>query len=199
MLKAVIFDLDGTLTRPNLDFDRMRAEIGIRTPTPILEWLAAQPERVKERAWDIIHRHELEAAHAAELAEGALELLALLDELQVRTGLVTRNSRCSVEIVLERFGLQFEAVVTREDCEPKPSPEPVLECARRLGVSAGETLMVGDFYFDIHSGHAAGARTALVGTGGLAAFPGTGPVPEADFTVARLSELIPIVKELASC
>ena len=35
--RAVIFDLDGTLTEPVLDFDAMRAEIGLPEGVPILE------------------------------------------------------------------------------------------------------------------------------------------------------------------
>ncbi len=197
MLRAVLFDLDGTLTRPNLDFDALRAEIGIRDRRPILEWLAAQTETVRERAWQIIHRHELEAARTAELAEGAREALAAIAELGLKTALVTRNSRRSTELVLRRLGLEFDAVVTREDCAPKPSPEPVLECARRLGVVPEDTLVVGDFYFDIQSGHAAGAHTALVGESSAPPFPGSDTLPEAGHVIGSLHELIPIVRSLA--
>ena len=197
MLRAVLFDLDGTLTRPNLDFDALRAEIGVRDRRPILEWLAGQTDTVRERAWEIIHRHELEAARTAQLAEGARELLAAIAELGLKTALVTRNSRRSVELVLRRLGLDFDAVVTREDCAPKPSPEPVLECARRLGLLPEETLVVGDFYFDIQSGLAAGARTALVGASSAPPFPGSDPPPEADHVVNSLRELIPVLHSLA--
>ena len=40
MAGAVIFDLDGTLTIPLLDFNRIRQEIGISDGFPILEALA---------------------------------------------------------------------------------------------------------------------------------------------------------------
>ena len=198
MLRAVLFDLDGTLTHPNLDFDALRAEIGVRGRRPILEWLAGQSDAVRGRAWAVIHRHELEAAQTAQLADGAREVLTVITELDLRTGLVTRNSRRSAELVLRRLGLDFDAVVTREDCAPKPSPEPVLECARRLGVLAEEALVVGDFYFDIQSGHAAGARTVLVGANAAPAFSGFDPPLDADYRIGSLHELIPIVRSLAA-
>jgi HAD superfamily hydrolase (TIGR01549 family) len=192
----VLFDLDGTITRPNLNFDALRAEIGIPGRTPILEWLAGESEAERERVWDILDRHELEAARTAELADGVREVLAAMAELHLRSGLVTRNSRRSADVVVARLGLRFDAVVTREDCAPKPSPEPVRECARRLGVPAASTLVVGDFYFDIQSGYAAGARTALVGVSPSPPFPGPDPVPQADYRISTLHDLIPILRTL---
>jgi len=197
MLRAVLFDLDGTLTRPNLDFDALRAEIGVPGRRPILEWLAGQSDSVRERAWDVIHRHELESAQTAQPADGAREVLTVIAELDLRTGLVTRNSRRSAELALRRLGLDFDAVVTREDCAPKPSPEPMRECARRLGVPPEETLVVGDFHFDIQSGHAAGARTVLVGANPPPAFSGFDPPMRPDYRITDLHQLIPIVRRLA--
>jgi len=196
VLQAVLFDLDGTITRLNLNFDAVRAEIGIRGRTPILEWLAGQSEAERERARDILDRHELEAAQTAEPAEGVREVLATMAELRLRSGLVTRNSRRSADLVIARLGLRFDAVVSREDCAPKPSPEPVRECARRLGVPAAATLVVGDFYFDIQSGHAAGALTALVGVNPGPPFASPESVPQADYRISTLHDLIPILRAL---
>lgn len=197
MLRAVIFDMDGTITRPNLDFDKIRAEVGITDGRTLLEWLAEQPEPVRRRAWEVIHRHELEAALTAEPAEGAQEVLAAAAEMGLGCGLVTRNNRRSVGIVLARLGLRFDAVVTREDCAPKPSPEPVLLCARRLGVTPPETLVVGDFRYDIESGRSAGARTAFLSPAGTAPGRGSEPAPPADYHLRSLRELIPILHSLA--
>ena len=198
MLRAVLFDLDGTLTRPNLDFDALRAEIGIRDRRPILEWLARQSAAVRERARAILDGHELESARTAQAADGAHEVFAAIAELDLRTGLVTRNSRRSAELVASRLGLHFDAVVTREDCAPKPSPEPVLECARRLGVAPEETLVVGDFYFDIQSGYAASARTVLVGDGSAPPFEGFDAPVEPDYRIDNLHGLVPVLRSLVA-
>ena len=53
----VIFDLDGTLTVPALDFDAIRAEIGL-PPGPILESLERLSQAERRRAEEILHRHE---------------------------------------------------------------------------------------------------------------------------------------------
>jgi phosphoglycolate phosphatase-like HAD superfamily hydrolase len=67
-----------------------------------------------------------------------------------------------VEIVLERLGLRFDAVVTREDAPPKPAPDPVLLACRRIGLQPSQTLFVGDFEFDMLAGRRAGTGTVLL-------------------------------------
>jgi len=160
-LRAVLFDLDGTLVRSELDFDRIRREAGIEG-VPILEYMAqAPPERRREIA-EILERHEAEAAACCAPADGVREVLGWLRTRRIGSAIITRNSRRSAETVMRRLGLPVEAVVAREDAAPKPSPEPVLRACRALGVLPAETLMVGDFIFDIQAGRAAGARTALL-------------------------------------
>ena len=57
--------------------------------------------------------------------DGIHSFLAWMDTRGLRRGLVTRNSRKSVELVLGRLGFDFDAVITREDAPPKPAPDPV--------------------------------------------------------------------------
>ena len=59
--QIVIFDMDGTLTLPAIDFDRLRAEIGIESGT-ILEALETMTTDERTRAYDIIEEHERVAA-----------------------------------------------------------------------------------------------------------------------------------------
>jgi HAD superfamily hydrolase (TIGR01509 family) len=159
--RAVIFDLDGTLTEPLLDFDLIRTEIGLR-PGPILEQLVGLGEDERARAEVILRRHEISAIEQAVLADGCVELLALLRDRGVPTGILTRNMRVAVAQFCRRFGFQFDGVYTREDGPPKPSPEGVLRLCAGFGVPPAEALTVGDFKFDVLAGRAAGTRTALV-------------------------------------
>jgi phosphoglycolate phosphatase len=69
---------------------------------------------------------------------------------------------------LERFGLAkyFQQVITALDpCRPKPSPEALIECTRRLGVETHECIIVGDSVVDIRAGKNAGAQTVAVLSG----------------------------------
>jgi len=160
MLKCVIFDLDNTLVDSPLDFAKIKEEIG--TDQSILEYRDTVDEAEQKRIDEILDRHESVAAEASELFDGARELLDFLNARKILTALLTRNSRRSVNTVLGRYGLRFDFIVSREDSAPKPSPEPVLLICERLGVKPSETLMVGDFLFDIQAGQAAGTRTLLL-------------------------------------
>jgi len=160
-LRLAVFDMDGTITRPLLDFRRIRAEIGL--PEPLLEnMMALPPGPERERAFSILERHEDDAADLSELGDGAREALEFLRARGTLLALVTRNSRRSVLRVLEKHALDFDFVVTRDDAPAKPRPEPLWLICERLGVPPAGALMVGDYKYDVIAGRAAGMRTALL-------------------------------------
>lgn len=185
---VVIFDLDGTLTRPYLDFDRIRSEIGIQSG-PILEAIAMMPVAKQETAMQILLRHEWDAAHNLKLHDGAAETVEACRSLGFRTALLTRNTRPIVEHIIASNRFTFDAVRTREDGPFKPSPEPVHSICRELDADVRTSWVVGDYLFDIQSGRSAGSRTVLM--------VGDGEVPEyahiADHTIHRLADLLPIL------
>ena len=188
---AVLFDLDGTLTRPYFDFAAIRAEIGIAPDSklPILESidLMAPPER--QRAEAILFKWERQAATESELWDDTHEVLATLRAAGLPIGLMTRNTRLSADTVIAKHGLRFDWVHTREDGPIKPAPDPVLALCRQFGVAPTDAWVVGDFLFDVLSGKAAGATTALM--------IGDAPVPDyadqADHIIRRLSELLSLL------
>lgn len=184
----MIFDLDGTLTEPLLDFDAIRAEIGLPVGLPILEQLAGASPAEQARAEAILRRHERAAIEAAVLAEGCRELLAVLERAGIPRGILTRNTREAVELFCARFGLaaSVQGSYTREDGPPKPDPAGVLQLCAAFGIAPAETLVVGDYKFDILAGRAAGARTALVTGEPPADLAGWGPP---DLVVPSLGEL----------
>jgi HAD superfamily hydrolase (TIGR01549 family) len=187
--KAVIFDMDGTITRPEIDFFRIRREIGAGD-TPILEFLATvEDEAARAEKLAVVERLETEAAEASTLNPGAKEALAFLKSRGIPTAVLTRNSRRSVRTVFAKHGLAFDLVVTREDgFAPKPDPEAVRRIAERLGCKCEETMVVGDFRFDVECGRAAGARTVFL-TNGKSGADSFG----ADVVIGELRELIEII------
>ncbi len=69
---------------------------------------------------------------------------------------------------LERFDLAkyFQQVITALDsCSPKPSPEALIECTRKLGAKTHECIVVGDSVVDVRTGKNAGAQTVAVLSG----------------------------------
>ena len=157
----MIFDLDGTLTEPLLDFDLIRTEIGLQ-PGPILEQLVGLTAAEQARAEVILRRHEISAIEQAVLADGCEELLAFLRAEGVPHGILTRNMRVAVDHFCRRFDFRFAAVYTREDGPPKPSPHGVLELCARFGVPPARAITVGDYKFDVMAGRAGGTATVLV-------------------------------------
>jgi HAD superfamily hydrolase (TIGR01662 family) len=180
---AVIFDLDGTLTRPLLDFDAIRAEIGVAGP--ILEAMEHLNADDRARADEILLRHERLAAENAQLQEGTHEVLRACRDLGYRVAILTRNSRANVEHIIRTHHLRIDALRTREDGAIKPSPEPVLALCRELKADPALSWMVGDFLFDIQSGRAAGTKTVLmIGDDEVPPFAN-----QADHVIRRLAEL----------
>ena len=188
---VVIFDLDGTLTLPCLDFDAVRREIGLPThpSTPVLEALAAMAPDARAAAEAILHRHEERAARASELQEGALEVIATLRGQGIPVALLTRNTRRNVQTVRLRHGLEVDCIYTREDGPVKPAPDAVLAICQRFHTSPRSAWVVGDYLFDIQAGNAAGATTVLM--------IGDSTVPEfadqAHHVIRRLPELLTLL------
>jgi HAD superfamily hydrolase (TIGR01549 family) len=183
---AVIFDMDGTLTRPNLDFDLMRAEMGIEA-SPILEAIEKMPPEQRERAEAVMHRHEAQSAATSELQPGAAEVVAAIRAAGWPVALMTRNSRASAEVFLKRHGFQFDCVRTREDGPFKPSPAPVHDICRALRRDAVASCVIGDYHYDITCGKAAGATTVLL-LDGSEQRPAWADA--ADHVISRLRELL---------
>ena len=162
--RAVLFDMDGTLTEPMLDFPRIKAEMGIGA-RPILEALADMNAADRATAEAVLLRHEEAAAVGSKLNPGCHDLLRRTGNLDLRTALITRNSRLSVTTVCRLHGLSFDVLIAREDARPKPHSEALHAACRRLGVAESAAWMVGDGQYDVEAGRAAGVRTVWVSHG----------------------------------
>lgn len=190
-VRAVIFDMDGTITEPCLDFDTIREQMGMsRDAGPILEAMEKMTPDERRRAEDILHRCEAQAAEASALNDGVHEVLDWLGQAKILTAVLTRNSRVSAETVTAKHGLRFDHVRTREDGAIKPSPDPVLAICEALEVDPTDTWMVGDYLFDVQSGRAAGTQTALLWQ--QPELPDWSD--QADHVIRQLTDLIPLLE-----
>jgi HAD superfamily hydrolase (TIGR01509 family) len=189
-IRAVIFDLDGTITQPYLDFSQIRGEMGLeKNDGPILEAMEKMTPAERQRAEAILLAHEERAVAESRLNAGARETLATLRERGLPVGILTRNRKDNAWAVASKHGLHFDAVVGREDGPVKPDAFGVLHLCRRFAVEPAQTLLVGDYLFDLLCARAAGAIPVLMDNQGRA-----GEFAEhADFTVADLTELLPII------
>jgi len=162
--KGIIFDLDGVIIKSSLDFGLIAKEIfGSSSKKPVLEKIEELSSRAeKEKAFRILEKHEKRAALQAQLNPGIRQLLEVVRQRGMKTAIVTRNSRSSVGIILEKFHLQIDCIVTREGIPPKPSKEPVLRACECMKLSPHEVVFLGDYEFDMLAGKRAGVGTILL-------------------------------------
>ena len=184
-----LFDMDGTLTVAMHDFDAMREALALPPGKPILEALAAMdPDERREKRAEL-DAMELEMAGAAEPQPGAVALLEHLAATGARLGIVTRNGRDIADATLAACDLaRFfppPSIVSRDCATAKPDPAGVHLAMERLGAGAGETVMVGDYLFDLQAGHDAGALTVHMDVDGSFEWPAV-----TDVGVSSLHELL---------
>ncbi|MHC4461606.1 MAG: HAD family hydrolase [Planctomycetota bacterium] len=191
-IKAVIFDLDGTITQPYFDFDTIREEMGLaRDSGPVLESMEKMTPQQRQRAEEILHLHERRAVTESRLNAGARQTLSALRKAGVRIGILTRNKRSNALAIAQKHGLKFDAVVDREDGPVKPDAFGVQRICEQFGVKPQETLLVGDYLFDLLCAKAAGAVAVLLANHNRAAeFAGY-----ADFTVEKIDQILQIVED----
>lgn len=179
-IRGALFDLDGTLVRTFISFDRMRRamrDLSTRNGTgqatqnedDILGIVAkmalalgsVRGDSVRQEAWALLEALEIEGCAQPLPVEGASDLLRRLrDERRLPVAVITRNCRRVSEDLLARLDLGHDLLIAREDvAEFKPHPAPVLHACRTLGFAPTDAVMVGDLWADIAAGRAAGART----------------------------------------
>jgi len=180
--------MDGTLTQAMHDFDAMRAELNLPAGVPILEALAAmEPDEAaaKHRELDEM---ELKMAADALPQPGCVELLDTLVEKGANLGIVTRNGKQIAKVTLAACGIDHyfndSTIISRDCCTPKPDPAGVNLLLSLWQASPNDSVMVGDYLFDIQSGHSAGVATVHLDV------TKTFPWPElTDVSVSSLTEL----------
>ncbi len=191
-IKAVIFDLDGTITQPYFDFDTIREEMGLeRDSGPVLESMEKMTPQQRQHAEKILHFHERRAVIESRLNAGAKQTLSALRKASVHIGILTRNKRSNALAIARKHNLKFDAIVDREDGPVKPDAFGVLRICEQFGVKPDETLLVGDYLFDLLCAKAAGAVAVLLANHNRAAeFAGY-----ADFTIEKIDRILQIIED----
>ncbi|XP_020587309.1 haloacid dehalogenase-like hydrolase domain-containing protein At2g33255 isoform X3 [Phalaenopsis equestris] len=116
-LRGVVFDMDGTLTVPVIDFSAMYREVlgddgyaAAKSGNPggtvdILHHIETLAPQEQQRAYEIIADFERQGLDRLQIMPGAAELCAFIDYKQMRRGLITRNVKASVDLFHQRFGV----------------------------------------------------------------------------------------------
>lgn len=183
-LGAVAFDLDSTLTKPYLDFRKLRAELGL-AEGDILDWVASLPTAEQQRALHAIEAFEQDGVENVEWNDGAQQTLQAVQSLPLPVAIITRNSRASLRAVCQCLNINVDLLIAREDAPPKPDPASLHMVGQQFDVAPHTIVMVGDFRHDTEAGRAAGTRTVLLTNGREPYW-----TVEADIVIDRLPELL---------
>ncbi|WP_027896948.1 N-acetylmuramic acid 6-phosphate phosphatase MupP [Zestomonas thermotolerans] len=187
-LRAVLFDMDGTLLDSAPDFiaitQAMRAERGL-PPLPektirdvvsggaramVATGFALDPEApdFEPLRQEFLERYQNHCAVLTRPFDGIPELLEDIERARLRWGVVTNKPLRYAEPIMRDLGLaERSAVLVCPDhvSRSKPDPEMLLLACAKLGIQPAEALFIGDDLRDIEAGRAAGTRTAAVSYG----------------------------------
>lgn len=214
-LLTVLLDLDGTLIdslRLILDsYHHTLARHGL-PPRTDEEWLkgVGTPLTVQLAEWrDEIGTIEAMIAtyrdynlkhhdRMVTVYPGVLEAVREIKAAGLQTGLVTSKNRQGALRGLQLVGLEalMDVLVCADEVtNPKPHPEPVEKAVVLLGADPATTVYVGDSVHDMHSGRAAGVRTAaaLWGPFGRAQLEDARP----DFWLETPEDLVRLTRDQA--
>jgi pyrophosphatase PpaX len=174
--RAVVFDLDGTIVdsveliivsfqhaiREVLGREAGREESIANVGRPLKEQMVMlSPEHADELVAVYREFNHREHDRMLTLYDGILNLLHALQVGGVRLGLVTSKSRYTTQMAFDLTGIESyfdEAICADESPRNKPSPDPILLCLERLGVSPVDAAYVGDSPSDIQAAIAAGVH-----------------------------------------
>ncbi|MGY4535325.1 2-phosphoglycolate phosphatase [Pseudomonas sp. TE3786] len=184
-LRAVLFDMDGTLLDSAPDFiaiaQAMRAAHGLppMADKDIRDHVSGGARAMVLRAFDVdpmseqfealrlefLARYQDHCAVLTKPFDGIPELLADIEAAKLIWGVVTNKPVRYAAPIMEQLGLaERSAILICPDhvTHSKPDPEPLLLACSRLGLDPASVLYVGDDLRDIESGRAAGTKTAAV-------------------------------------
>lgn len=177
MIKAFLFDLDGTLidsTEPIVTgFGEAFTSFGMSAPdrTQLCSLIGHTLDDMfitlgapKDKVADFITAYKESYAKnylaGTTLKEGCDEALRLAKNSGAKiAGVTTKTSKYS-RILLEHLGVGdfFDTIIGRDDVErPKPDKEPVQKALQALCAQPKDALMIGDTIMDALSAKAAGA------------------------------------------
>jgi phosphoglycolate phosphatase len=193
MLKAIVFDMDGTITVLKLPLEAMRRDTkeyyiskgfppnqfessdGISSSTGKARTYFIS-NGYSEDDWDtmesemdtILCQHEGFAAESASPIEGAMDIIKKVRDAGLKTAILTNNGRPALDKIMEQIplGEHFDLIHTRhESPKPKPYPDGLLKVSSKLGFDGSEVVFVGDALIDGTAATRAGIEFWGVATG----------------------------------
>jgi HAD superfamily hydrolase (TIGR01509 family) len=189
-MKALIFDLDGTLIDSvyahTSAWQETFADIGLTIPAYSIhrrigmsgELLVKAVARAHGKTLLMTQIKRLENKHSALMHKvapvcpplpGARELLGYLKKANIAHGIATSGKQAEFKKSLKALSLSPSAIVVDGDMVTRVKPEPdlFLMCQQKLRVDRTQCLVVGDAIWDVHAARRAGILSVGLLTGGF--------------------------------
>ena len=221
-LRAVLFDMDGTLLDtapdfvavcqamraardlPPLDEQLIRDVVsgGARAMVSVTFGLEVGAEGFEALRLEFLERYQQHCAVLSRPFDGMPELLEDIERAHLQWGVATNKPVTFAEPIMQRLGYaERSRVLVCPDhvTRSKPDPEPLLLACSQLGIDPSRVLFIGDDLRDIESGRDAGTKTAAVRYGYI--HPEDNPAHwGADVIVDHPRELIDVLdRALCDC
>jgi phosphoglycolate phosphatase len=181
-IKALLFDLDGTLVDTAEDFvqvlneqleahgkDKLPAQTvrntvsdGARALVRLGFGGVPGEDRFESLREELLQRYETLVGNHASLFEGMAEVLDLCEKKNIPWGIITNKPRLYTDLLLDRLDLTKRSAITLcpdDVTKSKPDPESLLLAADRLSLNNKAMVYVGDHERDIEAGNAASMIT----------------------------------------
>lgn len=187
-LKAVLFDLDGTLldTAPDfanvlngmlrrhqrraIAYDDIRQTVshGARALVELGFQVSEGDKDFAPLLEELLTQYQQRLSERTGLFEGMATLLEFLEQRDLRWGIVTNKPAIYTEAILRDLGLSQRcatAICPDQVAQRKPHPESIYLACSELGCEAVEAIYVGDHRRDIEAGINAGMQTIAAAYG----------------------------------
>ncbi|MHA1726907.1 MAG: HAD family hydrolase [Promethearchaeota archaeon] len=189
-IKAIIWDLDGTLVHFKIDFLRARRKAidllkkngvpreiltvkfsildNIREARLFFEKNKKDPQEIKKilkKVDEAVQEVEREAALQAKIIEGMKDVLQFAKAHHLKQAIYTFNTQKNAELSLQIANIIdfFDLIIGRDNVNnPKPHPDHLNLICEKLGVSPQEVVVIGDTDRDIQGALELGAHSILI-------------------------------------
>ncbi|MBS7655169.1 HAD family hydrolase [Candidatus Bathyarchaeota archaeon] len=189
-IKGIIFDLDGTLIKSNINFLEMKKkiidylkslkldfkieEVPSTSISELIEYTINKVEdeklrkKILKETNKLMNEEELKSLTTVSPIEGVKETLKTLKSEGFRIGVLTRGCREYALKSLEKTCLKdlIDCLIARDDLDkPKPNPVSALKLIKKMKLTPKEVLMIGDHVLDFLCAEKAGIKFIGVLTG----------------------------------
>jgi HAD superfamily hydrolase (TIGR01549 family) len=190
MIKGIIFDLDGTLIRLPINYEKIFEKLRILFDTkdefkPLIPSIISKSNNdtvLLQNAFDIICEEETKATNNFDIIDGTVDVLNYLKNQNFELCLVTMQCKNAAKLVLDKIQISkfFTSVITRDDSNQRS--EQIKKSFEKLSLIPENILMIGDRIHDVHSAKQVGCSAILFNKNKLNSF-------NESKVISKLSEL----------